>query len=139
MMRNQKIVKTVLQAIAASAFLSVAVMLPQAGFSQESPGAVGDPRVDEPNSNTQINDPARPINEQVNPTSGPNAGSDSNTNTTPNSQMNNSGYGSGSGAGGTSMDMGRFDDNDTSFDNRIERYTNDPNATNTERNTEYIP
>lgn len=134
MIFNQNVVTNVARAIAASAFLSVAVMLPQAGFAQQqSPGAVGDPRVDEPNTNTRINDPARPINEQNNNTSGPNAGSNGNT-STPNSQMNNSGFGSGSGAGG----MGAGQSSPDQPANRIERYSQ-PGATDPTQNTEYVP
>lgn len=132
-MSNQNIVFNVARAIAASAFLSVAVMLPQAGFSQQSPGAAGDPRVDEPNTNTRINDPSRPINEQGNTTSGPNAGQNGNT-STPNSQMNNSGFGSGSGAGGTGVDRSNPDQPA----NRVERYTQ-PGATDPNQTTDYVP
>lgn len=135
MMPNQNTVTNIVRAIVATAFLSAAVILPQAGFSQQSPGAVGDPRVDEPNNNSQVNDPSRPVNEQNN-TSGPNAGSNSNT-SMPDNQMNNSGYGSGSGSGGIMMD--RDSDSNKEFSNRIEKYTNDPNATNTRRNMEYLP
>jgi len=133
---NQNTVTNIVQTIVASTFLITVITLPQAGFSQQSPGAVGVPQVDEPNSNSQINDPSRPINEQNPSTSEPNADSNNNT-SMPNNQMNTSGYGSGGGAGGSTTD--RYSNGDGQFSNRIERYTNDPNATNTRRNVEYLP
>ncbi len=138
MMSNRKALTSIARAIVASAFLGAAVGLPQAGFAQQSPGAIGNPNVSEPRTNTQINDPSRPLNDQNSPTAQPNAGSDQ-MNNAPSNQgdMNNSGYGSGRGAGGVSMD--RSSDNDVQFHNRIERYSNDPNGTNTRRDTEYLP
>ncbi|MDX2228381.1 MAG: hypothetical protein NW220_01995 [Leptolyngbyaceae cyanobacterium bins.349] len=127
---NQNTIAKLTGAIAATAFLSVSAILPQAAFSQQSPGAVGDPRVDEPNTNTRINDPSRPINEQNRPLNAPNSPSRSDA---PSGQMNNTGVGGGTG-GMNNVDGSRPE----RPENRIEKYTQ-PGATDPSRSTEFTP
>ncbi|MBF2028132.1 MAG: hypothetical protein IGS48_15420 [Oscillatoriales cyanobacterium C42_A2020_001] len=65
---NQKAMNSLVGAIAASAFLGVAAVIPQAAFSQtQSPGASGDVKVDEganAPAGTRVDDPSRPMTNQ---------------------------------------------------------------------------
>jgi len=133
---NQNMTKQVIGAIAATAFLSISAILPQAAFSQSSPGTSGDPRVDEPNTNNRVDDPSRPTTENMNrgnvnvpANSMPSRG---NVYSNPNSQMDNSGFGGGTGG----MDLDQSAPMQPA--NRIERYSQ-PGATDPSRSTEYLP
>lgn len=129
---TQMIATRTTSAIAASAFLCLSVVLPQSVAAQQSPGAVGDPRVDEPNTNTQINDPSRPVNPQNSPLNQPNA-APNRGNTLPNNQMNNRGVGGGAGG------MNNVDTTPAPRpNNRLEQF-NQPGATDPSRSTEYSP
>ncbi|MDX2240963.1 MAG: hypothetical protein NW224_09790 [Leptolyngbyaceae cyanobacterium bins.302] len=140
---NQNAAIKLMGAIAATAFVGVSAILPQGAFAQsqqQSPGATGDPRVDEPNTNTQTNDPARPLNNQSSPLQPPNA-MPNRGNTTPSDSMNNprgevnnTGTGGGAGGVGNIVDTSRPEQPR----NRIEKYTQ-PGATDSSRSTEYLP
>lgn len=66
--RNQKIVNSLIGAIVAGAFVGVAAVFPQTVSAQtQSPGATGDPKVDEganAPAGTRIDDPSRPTTNQ---------------------------------------------------------------------------
>jgi len=127
---NRHTAAKVASAIAATAFLSAATVLPQAAFSQSSPGSSGDPRTDEPGTGTRVDDPSRPATggtsernrNNITPTDGSPAGGG--VNSTPRGQMNDSGV--GGGAGGTGTDQSR----PAQPQNRVEQYgqpgVNDP-------------
>lgn len=125
---NQHTATKIASAIAATAFLSVAAVLPQAAFSQSSPGSSGDPRVDEPGTGTRVDDPSRPATggtserNQNTPMDGSPASGGVYSN--PSGQMNNTG--TGGGAGGTGTNQSRPEQPE----NRLEQYgqpgVNDP-------------
>uniref|UniRef100_A0A832H4M6 Uncharacterized protein n=1 Tax=Oscillatoriales cyanobacterium SpSt-402 TaxID=2282168 RepID=A0A832H4M6_9CYAN len=120
---NHKSTTSLIGAIAASAFLGVAIVFPQAAFSQtQNPGTSGDPRIDHPGTNNRVDDPSRPLNNS----------NDANTpaNTTPSGNVNQStGVGGGAGGSGVEGQMNnRTNTSDQQPDNRIERYTQ-PNST----------
>lgn len=144
--RNQNTVNKVVGAIAATAFLSISAILPQAAFSQSSPGVSGDPRVDEPSTRNRVDDPSRPATNNTN--QGDMNQGDMNQGGTvapanstparggvysnPSGQRNDSGFGGGAGGG-------NFDQSGPAQPaNRIERYSQ-PGATDPSRSTEYLP
>ncbi len=132
-MKNTQNITRLASAIAATVFLSLTAILPQAAFAQ-NPGASGDPRVDEPNTNTRVDDPSRPATNMDRPAnSAPTQGG---IYSNPNGQMNNSGMGGGAGGSeaGRSMDQTRPE----APQNRIERYSQ-PGATDPSRSTEFNP
>lgn len=126
---------TLTGAIAATAFLSLTAILPQAVLAGENPGATGDPRVDEPNTNTRIDDPSRPATNMDRPAnSAPTQGG---VYSNPSGEMNNSGV--GGGAGGSEIDQSNSNQvRPEDPQNRIERYSQ-PGATDPSRSTEYTP
>lgn len=137
--RTQTSVNRAIGAIAATAFLGITTILPQAAFSQ-SPGASGDPRVDEPNTNNRVDDPSRPatgdMNRDVNApaNSSPSRGGVDSNPSGQSQYNNNNNSGFGGGAGGVNYDQ----EGPPQPANRIERYSQ-PGATDPSRSTEYLP
>jgi hypothetical protein len=131
---NQNTVTKLAGAIAATAFLSITAILPQAAFAQSNPGASGDPRVDEPNTNTRVDDPSRPATNMDRPANA--APTQGGVYSNPSGQMNDAG--SGGGAGGADFNRSNLDQSAPQPANRIERYSQ-PGATDPARNTEYLP
>lgn len=136
--------RKVVGAIAATSFLSVIALLPQAAFSQQSPGDLGAPRVDEPNTNNQTNDPSRPVNDSASPSLPVNTvpdRSNSNFNNQENKpgQMNNTDQKSKNAGESGSAENINFDQaRPLRPANRIERYTQ-PGATDPRFDAEYVP